>query len=435
MLIELHYGVFLKRPNDCNGFDIVIGNPPYGAKLSEQDKKTFKTLYSDVHMRTPETFCYFTSLAFRLTRNSGITSYIVPNNLFFQNENQKTRELLIFNNTLLRAINLGDNTFENADVPTCIFISRKQTSKETYNIMYSDYRNDKIQTINWYSTVQNTQSEKLKKIPGFVLGIPLEGISLLEKIKASGELLDPLLEEMACGISTGGNKIFCIDKEKATSANLEKKALFKVLNGYEMDKYTIKSDNKFIIYTTRDFDIKSFPHIENYLIPFKAKLEKRSECKTGILPWYAMNRSRYEKLFTEPKIIFRQTADSIRCTFDDDGWFVIDSVLVLKLKSKHYDYKYITGVLNSKVSNYLYQNFTQEEGRGFAQVKPINIRKLYIPKASMDEQKEIIQIVDRILELKKTSSEIDTTELESKIDTLVYKLYGLTAEEIQIIER
>lgn len=386
-------------------------------------------------MRTPETFCYFTSLAFRLTRNSGITSYIVPNNLFFQNENQKTRELLIFNNSLLRAINLGDNTFENADVPTCIFISRKKTSKEAYNIMYSDYRNEEIENLDWYTNIQLIDSNRQKKVPGYVLGMSLEGIELLEKIKINGELLDTLLNEMACGISTGGNKIFCIDKDEAARAKLEKNVLFKVLNGYEMDKYVIQSDNQFIIYTTRDFDIKSFPHTEKYLLPFKSKLEKRSECKTGILPWYSMNRSRYEKLFTDPKIIFRQTSDSIRCTYDDEGWFVIDSILVLKLENEEkYSYKYITGVLNSKVSNYLYQSFTQEEGRGFAQVKPINIRKLYIPKASKEQQKEIIQLVDKILQLKKSNSTADISALEAEIDQFIYQLYELNPKEIAIIE-
>ncbi|MBO4319871.1 MAG: N-6 DNA methylase [Treponema sp.] len=420
------------RP-DKNGFDIVIGNPPYGASLSEENKITFKTLYSDVHMRTPESFCYFISLAFKLIRKEGIASFITPNNLFYQNENQKTRELLMFSNTLLRAINLGDNAFENADVPTGIFISKKINQTSSYKIHYSDYREKNIETIDWVSSIIKLDTEKQRKIPGFVLGMSSEGISLFDKIKSNGDLLDPLLEEMACGISTGGNKIFCIDKKEAQKHRLEKKHLYKVLNGYEMDKYVIKSDNKIIIYTTRDFDIENNPNIETYLLPFKSKLSKRSECKTGILPWYSMNRSRYEKLFLEPKIIFRQTSDSIRCTYDEDGWFVIDSVLVLKLNSNKYDYKYITGVLNSKATNYLYKNFTQEKGRGFAQVKPINIRKLYIPKIQKNQQQPIIALVDKILAAKKLDINADTSDLESQIDELVYTLYNLTEEEKNII--
>ena len=114
------------------GFDIIIANPPFGAKLSEWEKATYKKEYADVHMRTPETFCYFISRAFRLAMPGAIVTYIVPNNMFFQNENENTRSLLLFSNQLIRAINLGDNTFENADVPTCIFIAQKRHVEDYY---------------------------------------------------------------------------------------------------------------------------------------------------------------------------------------------------------------------------------------------------------------------------------------------------------------
>ena len=77
------------------GFDIIIGNPPYGAKLSNKEKELFKEYYYDVHMRTPETYCYFISLAFKLVNSNGIVSYIVPNNMFFQNEKRKDMFLII----------------------------------------------------------------------------------------------------------------------------------------------------------------------------------------------------------------------------------------------------------------------------------------------------------------------------------------------------
>lgn len=140
------------------------------------------------------------------------------------------------------------------------------------------------------------------------------------------------------------------------------------------------------------------------------------------------------KLFTEPKIIFRQTADSIRCTFDDEGWFMIDSILIFKKNSDEFDYKFLTGVLNSKVTNYIYQNITQEIGRGFAQVKPVNVRKLYIPNIGLDQQNEIIALVDKILEAKKADASADTSSLEKEIDLLVYKLYNLSEKEIEIVE-
>ena len=422
------------RRSDCNGFDIVIGNPPYGAKISETDKELFKTLYSDVHMRTPESFCYFSSLAFRLVQQSGIVSFIVPNNLFFQNENENTRNLLMYSNKLLRAVNLGDGTFENADVPTCIFVARKNVNYSKYEISYSDYRDGNIHTINWDEKIKKIDSEKQKKVPGHVLGFSLEGIEILEKIKQKGILLDSIAEEMASGISTGGNKAFCMSRTEMEKLKLEQTPIRKVLFGEEMDKYLINSKDNVIIYSIKTSDIPQYKNIYEHLNKFKEKLSTKRETKQGKLPWWCLHWPRYEKLFTEPKIIFRQTADSIRCTFDDEGWFMIDSILIFKKNSDEFDYKFLTGVLNSKVTNYIYQNITQEIGRGFAQVKPVNVRKLYIPNIGLDQQNEIIALVDKILEAKKADASADTSSLEKEIDLLVYKLYNLSEKEIEIVE-
>ena len=113
---------------------------------------------------------------------------------------------------------------------------------------------------------------------------------------------------------------------------------------------------------------------------------------------------------------------------------MIDSILIFKKNSDEFDYKFLTGVLNSKVTNYIYQNITQEIGRGFAQVKPVNVRKLYIPNIRLDQQNEIIALVDKILEAKKADASADTSSLEKEIDLLVYKLYNLSEKEIEIVE-
>jgi hypothetical protein len=76
----------------------------------------------------------------------------------------------------------------------------------------------------------------------------------------------------------------------------------------------------------------------------------------------------------------RQTADSIRATIDDDEFFVLNSILVLKLKpDAPISYEAVLGVLNCALNNFVYRSLTQEEGRPFAEVKPKNVRKLLIP--------------------------------------------------------
>lgn len=415
------------------GFDIVIGNPPYGAKLSATEKALYKQLYSEVHMRTPETFCYFTALAFRLCSQcgKGVVSYIVPNNIFFQNENEKTRELLSIKNMLLRAINLGDNTFENADVPTCIFVAKASKSND-YSIDYSDYRKYNVKQIEWDKQIDKINIQKLQTVPSLVLGLSNEDIDIFNYIRKNGVTIDSIAEEMASGISTGDNNAFILTEHEQEINKLEPTLLKRILIGSDIDCYLLQSTSNLIIYTTRDIDIHDYPKTESYLNNFYEKLNNRSESKKGILPWFALGRSRYEGLFIEPKIIMRQTSDRVRCVYDSDGYFVLNSILVFKKNTKEYSYKYIASMLNSKIANYIYRNLTQEEGRTFAEVKPANVRKLYIPKATIQEQELLSSLYDYMVYLRDAKSPAVDSIISNKfigdyferiIDGCAYELF------------
>lgn len=412
------------------GFDIIIGNPPYGAKLSNIEKNLFKEYYSDVHMRTPETYCYFISLAFKLVNSNGFVSYIVPNNMLFQNENEKTRSLLLFSHQLIRAINLGDNTFENADVPTCIFIAKSKRN-EIYDVVYSDYRKYNISDIKWNKDYESISTELIKTIPAYVLGLSNVNIRIINEIKRHGVLIDSIAEEMASGISSGGDKIFRISTEESEKLHLEKGILRKVLVGAEIDNYLINDKNHIIIYTTKDVDIYKYDNIYKYLLPYQAKLSKKRETVKGKLPWWCLHWPRYKKLFEEPKIIMRQTSDGIRCVYDDSSFYVLDSILIFKKNTDQYCYKYIATVLNSTLTDYLYKNLTQEEGRTFAQVKPINVRKLYVPKATIEEQRLLSILYDYLVFLKNPQQSEHFISLNSMfidlfekiVDGCVYELF------------
>jgi adenine-specific DNA-methyltransferase len=440
---RFEFPALLDNEGKFTGFDIIIGNPPYGAKLSSIEKNIFKEYYSDVHMRTPETYCYFISLAFRLVNPDGIVSYIVPNNMFFQNENEKTRSLLLFSHQLIRAINLGDNTFENADVPTCIFIANAKKN-ENYEVEYSDYRKYNICDIEWNKNYESISTELIKTVPSYVLGLSSVNIRIINEIKRHGILIDSIAEEMASGISTGGDNIFKVNKDIINDYHIENQILYPVLVGSSIDKYKINNTNEYIIYTSREMDIEQYPYAKEYLSLFIDKLRNRSEAKKGILPWFSLNRNRYQKLFEEPKLIMRQTSDSIRCVYDNNGFYVLDSILVLKKNTNKYHYKYIATVLNSTLIDYLYKKLTQEEGRTFAQVKPINVRKLYIPEAVEEEQELLSILYDYLVFLKNPKQSEPFISLNSMfidlfekiIDGCVYELFfkeHMKEREIDII--
>jgi len=411
--------------NKKDGFDVVIGNPPYGAKLTSEEKRYFKFAYSDVHMRTPDTFNYFVSKGVKLLHDNGIISHIVPNNLFFQSEYEKTRRFLLDINQFHIGINLGDGVFNTATVPSCIFLSSKKRNRlEKY--FYSDLRNAEKHNID-FTSFQQESIESTLKVPASVFGITEKEFTIIQKLRKVSTTIDDIAEEMASGISTGSDKVFRINKKFAEENNFESELLKPVLVGGEIDKYFIKNTDHCIIYTDRNTKIADFKAIEKYLIEFKDKLIKRSEVKSGVMPWFALNRQRYPKLFEEEKIIMRQTSDRIRATFDSSRFYVIDSILVLKkLDNKPFTYKYILAILNSSINGFLYRKFTQEGGRTFAQVKPKNVRKLFIPYSNEHTQNIVEQIVGYLISFNKTSQNkqsIIGSFYEAILDSISFELF------------
>jgi type I restriction-modification system DNA methylase subunit len=428
------------------GFDIVIGNPPYGAKLSKEEKDLFKEMYNDVHMRTPDTFNYFISKSFTLLKPNGVISFIVPNNLLFQNENTKTRSLLINTNYLKRVINLGDNTFENADVPTCIFIGLKKKQFEYY-IDYSDNRKEQIENIDFFKPQKELLNTDVNDVPDMVIGVSGAGVKIMKAIEAKSYKIDEIALEVASGISTGGDKIFRIAKQFAIENNFEDEILRPVLVGGEIDKYKIQDTDHLLIYSYKKSNTDKLKNVFNYLKPFEEKLSQKRETKTGTLPWWCLHWHRYPELFEGEKIIMRQTSDSIRATYDTKGYYTLNSILVFKI-NPHFDvsYKYALVVLNSKMTNLIYKNNTQEEGRTFAEVKPQNVRKLFIPKISKEEQKVFEILCDYLMFLHNEAHQPVNQRIDNKalahyiqqiVDACVVELiYGkeMESQKVNILE-
>ncbi len=424
----------LNEDGDFIGFDVIVANPPYGASLKNEIKEIYKIKYQNVHTRTIDTFNYFISMSSNLLKNNAILSFIVPNNLLYQNEYEKTRKFIIDNYFLLKVINLGDNIFKDANVPTSIIEYQNRKIESNYDFKYKDIRDSKEKIKEFKSfdfKIHNKNS--LLKTTSYTFGIEPKIVNLIDKIKEKSYLIDDIALEVASGISTGGDKIFRISQDFIDKNNLENEILEKVLVGREINRYELNDNNHKLLYIARDTNIKSYPNTLNYLKSFKEKLMQRSESKKGILPWFSLGRPRDKKLFTEDKIIIRQTSDSIIAYYDTSGYFVLNSLLIFKINPKfNINYKFATAILNSKLTTLIYKNFTGEEGRTFAEVKPKNIRKLYIPKVDKNIQDEFVKIVDKIIEFKKETK--DTTELENLIDEKIYKIYKITNDEIKKIK-
>ena len=424
----LEFPEVLKENGVFEGFDCVIGNPPYGVKLDEKEKKYYKNEFSDVHYRTPDTYLYFISNSFRILKKNGYLSFIVPNNLLYQNDDLYARKLIISKN-IKRVINLGDNVFDSANVPTAIFVCKNGAStdlKYSYNDIRNIPREQKKNYIDKIDFYGNTNL--LENVPDNVFGMDDDAIKIYKKIMSKSTLIDIEALEVASGISSGNNSAYIVSKNEINEEHLEREYIKPLIVGSDIEKYVIAKNDSNIIYLPKNINQDSIPYILNRLERYKGDLEKRSEVKAHKMTWWSMNRPRDERHFNQSKIVLRQTSDHIVAALDENNNYPLDSLIYLLLSDTTMLLD-VVGVLNTKIIDYIYKKVSQEEGRTFAQVKPKNVRKLPIPNKIKDLN--IGDIVKKIMSFKKNSQ--DTKELEEQIENILKKYYELTKEEVAII--
>ena len=177
---------------------------------------------------------------------------------------------------------------------------------------------------------------------------------------------------------------------------------------------------------------KQYPAIYKHLLQFKTQLSARNKAETGIrYEWYALQRcaASYWEEFEQPKIIYPDIAITCQFTFDNEQLFP-DCTLFLIPSVR----TYLLGILNSKVVEFFINQICPAIRGNFRRFKSIYVSQIPIPTGTKKQQTLLEQLVEQILTAKQADPQADTTPLEAEIDQVVYQLYNLTAEEIQIIE-
>jgi hypothetical protein len=208
--------------------------------------------------------------------------------------------------------------------------------------------------------------------------------------------------------------------------------------GGKSELITKSQENKSQIKTLKGDSIGRYQHRKSYWFEFKR------ENITG-------RTTDKQKLGARPKILLRKTGDSIIATFDDSGIFPEQSLYFLFSGKTDADFKYLLGVLNSKLLNWFFKKSCLTNEKSIAQVKRVDLVKLPIRTIDFSQppdksrHNKLVAMVEEMLAAKKqlplarSDSDKDFYEnkcasLDSQIDQLVYELYGLTDEEIKLIE-
>jgi adenine-specific DNA-methyltransferase len=248
----------------------------------------------------------------------------------------------------------------------------------------------------------------------------------------------PIKERLSVfqGIVTGNNAAFLPTAEEIRAAKIEKSLLHPVLLGRDIEKWAIRSADRRILYVNAEVDIRKYPNAERWLQQFRGALVKRRECVNGVIPWYSLQWPRLKAdLDRVPKILVQGTRNPrlpvrIVATMDEQDVYGTQGLNFIVPRNDNTPIYYLLAVLNSRLINYLYATKLLNVA-----VKAEYLKDTPVPQARPEEERALSELAKRILATKKSHGpSADTSAWEREIDERVYRLYGLTPDEIKLVE-
>lgn len=447
----------LDDDGNFKGFDLIIGNPPYIRQEELKELKPHLAKNYKVYKGTSDIYTYFYELGFNVLKDrGGVLSYITSNKYTRAGYGEALREFLLKNVKFLEYTDLnGIKVFDSATVDTSILCFEKSKSKDN-KFKYLALSNEILKTcaydIGLYKDFAEFSQNSLSK-ESFTFSD--ENTSALKaKIERIGT---PLKEwhglNIYRGILTGYNEAFIITTEKRNEilANCKDEAekertaklIRKMLRGRDIKRYSYEWAGLWVINTHNGYknqngekveaiNIENYPSLKKHFDEFYPQLEKRAD--KGLTP-YNLRNCAYIEEFEKEKIVYPCIMAKEPC-FSYETSFAFAMAPANIITSNSDILKYILAFLNSDFIYLMLRKFYMGGGIE-GELKTNNLEKLPIPKINSKNQKladELINLVDKILKAKEQDKNANTQELENKINSLVYKLYNLTEEEIKIIE-
>jgi len=367
-----------------NGFDIVIGNPPYGIFI--KDSNIFEKYKSFDSRKNSASF--FIEKGKILSKFKGIICFIVPKSLTFSSGWKKSRDFIIYYNYLNTIIDVS-KAFENVKLEQVIIIFKNERAEKNYYFHVGE---------GWDKNIKIFNEVNIKTINEIEI-LPI----YLDRVKY-------FIFKKICKDSVKLGDISYTIRGLPFQKKISKEGNLFVLRGDNIGKYLIYGDIPKIYIRNIAEESKKIKIIAN------KKIVSQNIVAHVMKP--------------HDKIV-------IMATLDSSNFLTMDTVMNTFINDNRFSYEYVLGILNSKLAEWFYYWFVYNRAIRTMHFDEFYMGKLLIKipnKTNILIINEIETLVSKIINIKQQSKETDTNKLEKQIDNLLYKLYELTPEEIRIIE-
>jgi type I restriction-modification system DNA methylase subunit len=429
------------------GFDIVIGNPPY---IRQEQISEYKPLWQkdfECYDGAADIYVYFFERGLQLLKEGGLLAYITPNKYFRSGYGQKLREYLSTKTTILQIIDFGDApVFEAITYPSIVVLRKSKPPEKNQTKIFTWNPN---QPLSNFSVLVKSDNSLIAQKQLAKDGWQLESkaaLDLLEKLRSKGKPLGEYIKgRFYYGIKTGLNEAFVIDQKTRDQLIAEHKSsadLIKpFLRGRDVKRWNIDFAEQYLIRIessenkkhpwsgkgvkeTESIFASLYPAIYKWFTGFQKGLIDRDDQGKS---YWELRSCKYWQEFDKPKIVYPDIAVKPQFSFDHSGSYVDCTLFFIPGGSL-----YLLGILNSSVNRFFFPQICPKIRGGFMRFKSIYVEQIPIPNC--DDPRSLEKLVNDILTVKKVDPKTDVSKLEHKIDLLVYQLYGLTEDEIKIVE-
>lgn len=430
----------------AQGFDVVIGNPPYIQLQKDAGKltKMYEAVKYKTFSKSGDIYCLFYEKAIDILSNGGVLSYITSDKWMLANYGKELRNFLLINSQPIYLIGLGSGVFDSATVNTNILIAQKASYKDFYTCSLSN-----INHVNLTDAVeQNKVVTRFEKNEPWVL-LSDAGLKIKKQIEKAGTPLKNWDIQMNYGVKTGLNEVFIVDRatrDRLVAEDPKNEDVIKpVLSGRDLKRYSHEKYNEYLVnvhngvkqFDTPRINIDHFPILKEYFDTHFNLLKTRAD--KGDTP-YNLRNCAYILEFDKPKIAWGNLATKAQFALVEAGYIInAPSPFITPAN------KYLLAVLNSKLGDHYIRTLGVERNGGYFEYKPMFVEQLPVPQISIEVQKPFEVLVDYVLYLHDSDKAalLGHTEniriakhIEDILDMMVYELYfgeHMKEQEIDVL--